>query len=80
MMAGLPDIVGVWHGQFIGIETKMPDGHNPTPIQLLRHQQIRASGGLVLVARTVREVVDWVDGISVPQPTPKTSVRASEPA
>ena len=60
MMAGLPDITGVWRGLSIHIETKMPEGRGPTPIQLHRHGQIRAAGGFVTVARSVREVRAWL--------------------
>lgn len=61
MMAGLPDIAGVYRGLMIAIETKMPDGHGPTAIQLLRHQQIRDAGGHVIVARSVSDVAAWLD-------------------
>lgn len=77
MMSGLPDIVGSYRGMFIGVETKMPEGSQPTPIQRLRHAEIRTAGGHVTVARTVREAVEWLAGVPVSQPTPKTSVRPS---
>lgn len=69
MEAGTPDILAcipVFHdcdkefgtrGLFVGIETKMPDGGDPTPIQEYRHAQIRASGGVVIVARSVQSAV-----------------------
>ena len=78
MMAGLPDIAGVYNGQFIAIETKMPGGGDPTPVQLLRHDEIRRAGGHVLVARSVREAVQWADGVAYPQPTLKSRLRQSE--
>lgn len=58
MMNGLPDITGVYQGFFIAIETKMPDGGNPTPVQLLRHDNIREAGGIVEVARSVTEALE----------------------
>lgn len=58
MMNGLPDIVGVYRGFFIAIETKMPDGGDPTPIQLLRHDMIREAEGIVKVARSVAEALE----------------------
>jgi len=58
MMAGLPDLIGVHHGKFFGLETKMPEGKDPTPIQLLRHKQIRKAGGFVAVVRTVQQALD----------------------
>lgn len=57
MMSGLPDIAGVYRGYFIAIETKMPEGKQPSAVQLLRHDQIRAAGGIVEVARSVAEAL-----------------------
>lgn len=62
--AGIPDIVGVYKGYFIGIETKMPAGGNPTAIQEYRAGKIRESGGLVLSpCRSVREALEMLDHI-----------------
>lgn len=57
MMAGLPDIAGVWHGKFIAIETKMP-GNEPSPIQQRRIAEIRAAGGRAIVAHSVAEALE----------------------
>ena len=63
MMAGLPDIAGCYRGVFIGIETKMPEGREPSTVQRLRAAQIRASGGMVLSpCRSVAEALEWLDG------------------
>lgn len=59
MMAGLPDIAGVWNGHSIWIETKMP-GNKPSTRQLYVHEQIRKSGGHVLVAYSVESVMAWL--------------------
>jgi len=58
MMAGLPDVIACVEGKFYGIETKMPDGKNPTPIQLFVHEKIRKSGGEVYVARSVKQALE----------------------
>lgn len=60
MMAGLPDIEGVYCGRYVAVETKMPEGQDPTPVQVLRHTQIRAAGGHVIVARSIAEVTAWM--------------------
>jgi len=60
-MNGLPDIEGVYRGLYIAIESKMPEGGQPTAIQLHRHRQIRDAGGHVLVARSVGDVAAWLD-------------------
>lgn len=57
--AGIPDISIVWHGLSLWVETKMP-GNTPSPIQLLIHERIRAAGGHVLVAYSVKEVDEWL--------------------
>lgn len=62
MMSGLPDLVGVIDGRSIWLETKMPDGV-VSPKQLLVHRKITRAGGNLIVPRSVREALDWVDGI-----------------
>lgn len=64
MMNGLPDIAGVYRGRFIGIETKTPEGDEPSTIQQLRATQIRAAGGAVLSpCRSKAEAVAWLQRI-----------------
>lgn len=58
MMAGLPDIIICVEGKFWAIETKMPDGGNPTPIQKLVHGMIRDAGGQVIVARSKAQALE----------------------
>jgi len=63
MMNGLPDLVGCYKARLIGIETKMP-GNTPSPVQRLRHKQIRAAGGIVAVVHSreeARAVLDRID-------------------
>lgn len=81
MMNGLPDIEGVYCGRYVAVETKMPDGGDPTPIQRLRHAQIREAGGTVIVARSVDDVTAWlarIDG-GTPRTTPTDPRRAKTP-
>lgn len=56
MMAGLPDLIGVWKGRFIAIEVKMP-GNHPSKIQERVIDKIRAAGGRVVVAHSVPEAL-----------------------
>lgn len=73
MQAGTPDILacvpvechpiddpGTFTGVFIGFETKMPDGGNPTPIQEFRHFEIRRARGVVVVPRSVQDALDAI--------------------
>ena len=61
MMAGLPDIVVCAEGQFIGLETKMPEKRtNTSARQDFVHEQIRAAGGEVAVVTSVAEALEVV--------------------
>jgi Holliday junction resolvase len=62
-MAGVPDICAVYNGWSLWIETKMPEGSAPTPIQVHQHGRIRAAGGVVIVARSVAYVESVLDGL-----------------
>ncbi|QXN73606.1 holliday junction resolvase [Gordonia phage AikoCarson] len=57
MMAGLPDLIGVWHGRFIAVEVKMP-GNGPSKIQERVMDRIRTAGGRVVVAHSVPEALE----------------------
>lgn len=82
MEAGTPDILAcipvrccespTTIGLFVGIETKMPDGGDPTPIQRLRHDQIRVAGGVVIVPRSVQEAVQALEALGWVRRTPDT--------
>ena len=63
MMAGLPDIIVCARGQFIGLETKMPEKRtNVSAAQFVVHEQIDAAGGQVFVVCSVDEAVARVRG------------------
>lgn len=51
-------------GLFVGIETKMPDG-KVSAIQKYRHQQIRSSSGVIIVARSVQEAVQALEALGM---------------
>lgn len=61
-MAGVPDISGTYESLSVWCETKMP-GNKPSPIQVHRINQIRAAGGLVVVAYSVKDATDMLDHI-----------------
>lgn len=54
-VAGLPDIIGVHKGRFIGIEVKQP-GEEPTSLQYQILDLIRAAGGIAFWATSPEEV------------------------
>lgn len=57
--AGLPDLVAVHQGRFIGIEVKR-EGGKPTQLQLDELSKIRAAGGFSFVCDSVNVLVsEW---------------------
>jgi hypothetical protein len=60
-------------GLFVGIETKMPDGGDPSPIQKRRHDQIRAAGGVVIVPRSVQDAVEALEALGMVRVPPARS-------
>jgi hypothetical protein len=64
----VPDGIGVavdqeWVGLFVGFETKMPTGGNPTPVQTHQHNKIRAACGQVFVPRSVQDAVAALESV-----------------
>jgi Holliday junction resolvase len=60
--AGTPDIVGCYRGQFIAIETKLPEGDDLSARQRYVVGQMRKAEGSVLApCRSVREASSWLD-------------------
>lgn len=50
-------------GLFIGFETKMPEGDDPSPIQKRQHDKIRAACGHVFVPRSVADAVAALESV-----------------
>ena len=77
-MAGVPDIIAcvpvrccespTTTGIFVGFETKTPTGGDPSPIQDLRHNEIRAACGHVCVPRSVRHAVAFIESLGYVDP------------
>ena len=53
--SGNPDIICCLNGRFVAIEVKQP-GKQPTELQSLKMEMIRASGGVAFVACSVSDV------------------------
>jgi len=71
---GSTPIVIERRGLFVGIETKMPDKRdNVSAIQKHRHDQIRAAGGVVIVATSVQEAVHALEALGWDRTTNKDS-------
>jgi Holliday junction resolvase len=60
---GLPDIVGCVHGQFFGIEMKLPGKEGRvTPLQAATLDTIRKAGGKYGVATSYQECLEIING------------------
>lgn len=53
---GLPDILCLYKGFFIGLELKREKGGTPTGLQLRKIKTINDNGGIGLIVRSVEEV------------------------
>ena len=53
---GLPDILCLYKGLFIGLELKREKGGTPSGIQLRKIKTINDNGGIGLIVRSVKEV------------------------
>ena len=62
-LAGVPDISGVFQGQSVWCETKMPGNWEPSLKQKIRINAIRRAGGHVVVAYSVSEAVQMLEHI-----------------
>lgn len=54
--AGIPDIVGVYHGRFFGLEVKVP-GNEPTEIQTRTLKELAHHGAISGVVYSVKDVM-----------------------
>ena len=54
---GVPDILGVVSGQFVGIEVKTPKGKISVSQEVFRERFIK-SGGIYILARSVFDVLE----------------------
>jgi VRR-NUC domain len=59
---GIPDLVGVYRGRFVGLEAKTPGGH-VSPKQRRVLDEIEKAGGRTLVFTTVEEVISFLANI-----------------
>jgi penicillin-binding protein-related factor A (putative recombinase) len=61
---GIPDIIGCYKGQFIGFEAKKPASKPKlTHLQAYTLNQIKAAGGHTTMIQSLKEVIDFLDGV-----------------
>ena len=53
---GLPDILCLYKGLFIGLELKREKGGTPSGLQLRKIETINDNGGIGVIVRSVKEV------------------------
>lgn len=62
---GLPDIIGVYQGRFVGLEVKVPHRKDRvTELQAYTLEQIRQAGGVGEVVTSVQDALDIISQIS----------------
>lgn len=65
---GLPDIICLYKGLFIGLELKREEGGKPTELQLRKIKAINDNGGIGVIIRSVKEVkllFDIIGGLNI---------------
>ena len=62
MMAGLPDLIACYRGQYVGLEVKMY-GNKASKVQELVHARIRGAGGSAVVVYSVDQAMAELDAI-----------------
>lgn len=60
-IAGYPDIIGCFFGNFIAIELKRPGSKGPTPLQQHNMELIKKSGGKAVWVTSLKEVKELVN-------------------
>jgi hypothetical protein len=76
-VVGLPDLIAVHRGLFLGVEVKRPEGGRLSDRQAAVGAAIRRAGGLWCVVtdpKQLEEVLDWMDTlgkVKSDSPTPK---------
>jgi Holliday junction resolvase len=63
-MSGLPDIIGCYMGQFVGLEVKLPETtENLSPRQLAILSSIERAGGIQRVVATTLDALQVIHDI-----------------
>lgn len=60
---GLPDIICLYKGFFLGLELKREKGGAPTTLQLRKIKAINDNGGIGVIVRSVEEVEEILNNI-----------------
>ena len=63
MVAGIPDIIGCYHGLFFAFEVKRDATEKPTRLQLYYLDRIRRAGGIALLIHSVEQAAAELDRI-----------------
>jgi hypothetical protein len=61
---GLPDIIAIHHGKFVGLELKTEDGTGrPTLLQTLTRDGIIEAGGYAIISEDLVEIIELFERI-----------------
>lgn len=61
---GLPDIIAIHHGKFVGIELKREDGKGKaTLLQKLTKEGIEKAGGYSIISDNLVEIMEFMERI-----------------
>ena len=60
---GLPDLICLYKGKFIGLELKREKGGAPTLLQEKKIKAINDNGGIGVIVRSVSEVEEIINNI-----------------
>jgi hypothetical protein len=66
MKKGLPDVIGIYKGRFIGVEIKIGKDRQSED-QKNREQEIYLAGGVYLIAKTFDQIKPLLDEIFYPK-------------
>lgn len=69
MAAGWPDITGCFESRFVGIEVKRPVGGKLRYLQAVELEALMNNGALVVIARSVEDVIVLLETRQVSQAT-----------
>ena len=59
--SGIPDVIAIWHGRFIGIECKSDPSKKPTALQEKAGREIKSAGGLWYLVRSYQDIDNLIN-------------------
>jgi len=60
---GMPDIIALYKGHFLGLELKRPNGGKPTGLQLKKLDAINENGGIGVIIDNIEDMKCLINDI-----------------